>query len=382
MNKIIVIIAVLLVALGCVREPGFKLEGTVEGIDEGWIYLDEQQVTAIVPVDSAEIKDDGSFALSAKIDYPRFYNLHLGNQVIIPLLLGPDEKPVIQCNAERFQTNYSIEGSEGSTQLKQLTQKLNATINTLDSIVTTIENNPGISEEEFQLLNEQYIQTIEDQRRFSIKFVLDHPNSLASLYALYQKIDQETFVFYKNRDIQIMKITGQALDTVYPQSAHVKALITNATSLEQRLQEMKIQQMVDETESTIPEISLPDRFGDTISLSSLKGKVILLSFWASWDKTSSDFNYTLQELYQKYQSKGLEIFQVSFDTDRNTWSRSIILDRIQWINVSELSYPESIIAGVYNISELPTIFLINRKLEIVVKNPPLAKLEDRIEELL
>ena len=170
MNKIIVIIAVLLVASGCVREPGFKLEGTVEGIYAGWIYLDEQQVTKVVPVDSVEIKEDRSFSLSAEIDYPRFYNLHLGNQVIIPLLLGPGEKSLIHCNAESFQTNYSIEGSEGSVHLKQLNEKLAATIRKLDSIITIIDNNPGISDEEFQLLNEEYIQAIEDQQQPLVRF--------------------------------------------------------------------------------------------------------------------------------------------------------------------------------------------------------------------
>ncbi|MBL7112979.1 MAG: AhpC/TSA family protein [Bacteroidales bacterium] len=382
MNKNIVFIAVLLVALGCVREPGFKITGTVEGINAEWIYLDEQKVTSIISIDSAEISKDGSFSLSALTGYPKFYNLHLGDQVIIPLLIGPEDKPVIQCNAESFPTSYSIEGSEGSLQLKQLNERLVGTLHKLDSISRIIDNNPGISDEQFQLLNEEFIQTIEDQRSFSIKFVLEHPNSLASLYALYQKLDEETFVFYKNRDIQIMKITGQALDTVYPQSAHVQSLVTNAAVLEQRLRNAQIQQMVDGAESSIPEISLPDRFGDTISLSGLKGKVILLSFWASWDKPSSDFNYTLQEFYEKYQSKGLEIFQVSFDTDRNLWSRNIILDRITWINVSDLSYPESIVAGVYNITELPTIFLINREFEIVEKNPPIDELESRIEKLL
>jgi hypothetical protein len=382
MRKPRLIFILLILALGCTREPGFKMQGTAEGIDAAWIYLDEQQVTKTLPVDSAKIRKDGSFLLAAKTPFPKFYNLHLGDQAIIPLLIGPDDDPVIHCHAMNFSTDYAIEGSEGSLQLKQLNERLAAAIHKLDSIRKIINNDPGISDAEYQLLNEEFVRIIEDQRRFSIHFVLKHPNSLASLYALYQKFDDETFVFYKNRDIQLMKITGQALDTTYPLSAHVRSLVSNATSLEQRIYTAKIQQMMDKAVSGIPDISLPDRFGDTISMSSLKGKVILLSFWASWDKPSSDFNYTLQELYLKYQSKGFEIFQVSFDTDRNLWSRNIIMDRIPWINVSELSYPESVVAGVYNISELPTIFLINRDFEIVEKNPPEKELASRIEKLL
>jgi thiol-disulfide isomerase/thioredoxin len=382
MNRIIVFIVAIIVVSGCIKESGVKLSGKVEGSGNGLIYLDQQGVTSIIPADSAKIKKNGSFSLYVSTDYPRFYNLHLDNQVIIPLLLGPGEKPVIQCNAENFSKDYSIEGSEGSSQIKMLNDRLAITIHKLDSIRSIIKNNPELSVEALQELNNEFLQTVEAQRRFSIKFVLDNPNSLASLYALYQKIDEETFVFYKNRDIQIMKITGQALDTTYPQSAHVQSLVNNAASLEQRLHHAALIKMAEESEYTIPEISLPDRFGDTISLSDLKGKVILLSFWASWDEPSSELNYYLKELYDKYNKRGFEIFQVSFDSDRNTWSRAIILDRIPWINVSELSYPESVTAGVYNVTELPTLYLINREHEIVIKNPPADELERKIEELL
>jgi len=383
MKKHFHLIILLLLALACAREPGFKLQGTVEGAEgTEWIYLDEQGVTAIVPADSAEIKKDGSFKVSATTEYPRFYNLHLGDQVIIPLLMGPGEEAVISSNIRQFAKNYTIEGSEGSSQLKLLNDTLNKSVKKLDSIRSVISNNPGLSDEELRELSNEYVRIFEKQRRFSINFVLENPNSLASLYALYQKVDEETFVFYKNRDIQIMKITGQALDTTYPQSAHVQSLVRNAASLEQKIQNAQFQQMVEKAEYTIPDISLPDRFGDTISLSDLAGKVVLLSFWASWDEPSSELNDYLKQLYNRYNARGFEIFQVSFDTDRNTWSRTIILNEIPWINVSELSYPKSRVAGIYNVNELPTLYLINREHEIVIKNPPAAELEEKIEELL
>ena len=382
MNRLLIFYLALIVIAGCARKQGFELRGTVEGTYAEWIYLDEQGITSAIPVDSSKIKKNGSFTVSAETEFPRFYNLHLGNQVIIPLLMGPGEKPVIHCRARNFSTDYSIEGSEGSAYLKLLNERLAVTTKKLDSIRLIIDTVPGLSSEELNELNDEFIRIFDDQRRFSIQFVLDHPNSLASLYALYQKVDEETYVFYKNRDIQIMKITGQALDTIYPQSAHVQSLINNATFLENQIISAQMQKMVDDAGYSIPEIALPDRFGDTIRLSSLKGKVVLLSFWASWDEPSSDLNDYLKELYDRYKNRGFEIFQVSFDSDRNTWSRNIILDGLPWINVSELSYPNSTVAGVYNVAELPTLYLINRKHEIVVKNPPAAELEEKIEELL
>ncbi len=76
---------------------------------------------------------------------------------------------------------------------------------------------------------------LKDQRKFTLEFVLNHLTSIASIYALYQKLDDKTFVLYKNKDIQILKITGAALDTTYPESPHVRALIANAASLEEQV---------------------------------------------------------------------------------------------------------------------------------------------------
>ena len=373
---------VFLLFTACSKDNTFQVRGTVRGTDKVIIYLDEQDVTEIHPVDSARIRKNGSFSLKGTTSYPRFYNLHLGDQKIIPLLIGPGENLNLTCNRLDFSRSYTVTGSEGSEYLKMLNDTLELTRLILDSIQAAISNLPDMETETFSVLNEQFMKVFENQRRFSLEFVLNHPTSLASVYALYQEVFDETFVFYKNRDIQIMKITGQSLDTIFPESHHVRSLVAYAANLEMRLKNRSLQQLIDKSEPTLPEISLPNPQNDTITLSSLKGKVILLCFWASWNQKSREYNTHLLNLYNKYNSSGFEIYQVSFDNDFDAWTEAIRYDELHWINVCDLRYPESSEVVVYNISELPTTFLISKDWDIIGKNIPFYDLDTRINELL
>jgi peroxiredoxin len=231
-------------------------------------------------------------------------------------------------------------------------------------------------------LQKKYLNIVENQREFTLRFVLEHLTSMASIYALYQKIDEETFVLYKNRDIQMMKITGAALDTIYPESPHVRSLVANASFLENQIYTSGLRNLVQSAESGFPDIELPDANGDTIRLSSLKGKVVLLSFWASWDRTSSELNPYLVELYKRFHSRGFEIYQVSLDYNKESWVNAIEYDELSWINVSDLSYPQSLTAGVYNIQTLPANFLINKSGDIVGKNLTINDLNTTIPDLI
>jgi thiol-disulfide isomerase/thioredoxin len=379
MKKVPGIIFMILL-FSCSSKSRFEINGVVSDSGQKMVYLDEQEVTKTTPVDSFKIKKNGSFRFTGKINYPKFYNLHPDNNQIIPLLISPGEKIFIQTRGDSFSRDYMVEGSEGSRNIKSLNDTLSFTIRKLDSLEAFFKD-PSLSAARINEIQQEYINIIENQRKFTLRFVLGHMTSMESIYALYQKLDDETFVLYKNRDIQILKITGASLDTIYPESSHVRALVTNAASLENQVYSSGLRNLIQSAESGFPEIALPDPSGDTIKLSSLTGKVILLSFWASWDKNSVNMNPSLVELYKRYHSRGLEIYQVSLDYNKEAWINAIEFDELPWINVSDLSYPESIIAGVYNIQSLPANYLINRSGQIVGKNYSVQDLNSIIPDL-
>ena len=373
---------VLFLLLGSCSDPSkFRIEGIVENAKQANIYLDEQGVEAILPFDSVKINKNGSFKFKGENDYPKFYNLHLNDNKILPLLVAPGEKIFIKTDIEKFAKDYTVEGSEGSMQIRLLNDRLADTKKKLDSI-RIIYMNPSATREKQNNLSAEYDSIVESQRKFTLEFVLNHLTSIASIYALYQKLDDKTFVLYKNKDIQILKITGAALDTTYPESPHVRALIANAASLEEQVYTSGLRNLIQYADSEFPEIALPNPEGDTIRLSSLKGKVVLLSFWASWNKNSTYFNTYLLELYKKFNSRGFEIYQVSLDNRLESWIQAIEYEELPWINVSDLSYPESVTAGNYNIQSLPANYLINKSGIIVGKNLSISELNSRVPDMI
>lgn len=381
MKKISWLLPVILI-LSCSRGEKVDLTVFVENSDTCMIYLDEQGIGEIRKIDSVRVKKDGIFKMKDRIENPTFYNLHTGNQQIIPLLLTPGTSAEIRADMQNFTTAYEISGSEESQYLLEMNGKLAKTKRRVDSLQKILDEHPDAGEELTQELATAYDEIMEGQRRYSIQFILEHMTSMASIYALYQKIDENNFVLNENRDIQLVKITSQALDTIWPGSEHVQALKMDAANLEENLYNARWRQVVESSENVFPDIRLPDPNGDTIALSSLIGKVILLSFWASWDQASVSHNLSLKGIYNAYHSRGLEVYQVSFDSARQEWVNAIEFDELPWINVSELSFPVSGVAPVYNLDDLPVVFLIDRKGQIVGRNFNRIDLDRNIQRLL
>ena len=130
------------------------------------------------------------------------------------------------------------------------------------------------------------------------------------------------------------------------------------------------------------EIILPGLNGDSISLSSFKGKVVLLDFWASWCGPCRTANRHLVKLYAKYKPQGFEIFSVSVDDDRKSWERAIQKDKITWLQVIDPRNWGAQSAINWGISQLPTTFLINKKGDVVAIDPQEKQLDGAIKKLL
>jgi peroxiredoxin len=137
--------------------------------------------------------------------------------------------------------------------------------------------------------------------------------------------------------------------------------------------------------SKSPEIKLPTLNGDTVSLSSLKGKMVLIDFWSTWCSPCVEEQTELARLYQKYKQsvftngKGFEIYAVSLDSKKENWENFVTKNKINWIQVSDLKYWRSPVAKTYNIQGLPFNVLIDGNGIIVAKNLHGADLEKEIE---
>jgi hypothetical protein len=201
--------------------------------------------------------------------------------------------------------------------------------------------------------------------------------------ALYQEIRPEIYLFNKTRDIQFYKIVRDSLKIRYPKSKHVIVLDNNTEKMLREYKSKKLLSLVKPGEYRLPEIALPDSKGDTVNLLSLKGKYVLLSFWASWNEESITENIKLKDIYNKYNKMGFEIYQVSFDKSIANWIKAINFDELPWLNVCDTAFPNSTAALKYNVQDIPYNYLLDKDMEtIIAKNIKPIELNKKLSILL
>jgi peroxiredoxin len=231
-------------------------------------------------------------------------------------------------------------------------------------------------------LNEAYRGILDSHRKYSISYILGHYKSLSSLYALYQQYQPGGYVFYKTSDLQFFRIVSDSLKKYYPGSKHVAALKAYTDNMIGRYKSQVLLQSATKSTS-LPEIRLPDMAGDTVNLADFSGKYVLLCFWASGDQVSVSQNLELKKVYSGFRKKGFEIVQVSFDNSVDSWRKAVRYDELPWVSLIDTRYPNSVIAGNYNITSIPTNYLISKdNMTILAKNLTPAELRDKLSDLI
>ncbi len=367
MKKLFPVVLVLAsLFFACNKPNGFVISGKITNAEGKYLYLDELKVASSVQIDSIKIKQDGSFEFKRKISYPNFYLLRLNEKNFVTLLVDTTEKITVYGDAANFSRDYIVEGSPGSLLVQELNDHLSKTKHKLDSIrsrmiVLRTHENYSLDKVKWE---QELVDIKKTQIDYSTGFVQKHPFSMASVLALYQKFDDSKYVV---QDLQSLKVAASALNTVFPKSEHVKALYANTMRLMAQEKNNKLMEYIEQNGTNSPDITLPDIKGTDIALSSLSGKIVLIQFWSLLDRVSRIQNQALAELYSKYKSRGLEIYQVSIDTDRDAWLKAIEQDGLNWINVGDMK--GSITAlNMYNIQKIPSNYILDKEGRIVGKD--------------
>ncbi|WP_297100481.1 TlpA disulfide reductase family protein [uncultured Draconibacterium sp.] len=373
------LVAALLVLGGCKKEKEFTIRGKITHAEDQTIVLEELHTNSLKKIAETKINKKGEFEISAMTGIPTFYLLKLNDQSFITLLVDSAETVTVEADAANFDREYNVEGSAGSDQVKLLDSKLKETRHKLDSL-RSLENlyagNPEYDNVR-PLWAEEHDKIIEEQVEFSTNFVRENPFSMASVLALYQKLNNQFIV----SDMQVMKTAASALNSIYPKSEQVQALYNNTLQFVRQQQSEEMRKFIQEQGSNSPDILLPDPDGNDVALSSLRGKVVLVQFWAAVDRASRIQNPVLVEAYNKYKRKGFEIYQVSVDVNRAEWVDAIDQDKLTWTNVGDME-GSKLAAAVYNVQSVPFNYLLNEEGEIVAKNLKGPALDKALAQLL
>jgi peroxiredoxin len=231
-----------------------------------------------------------------------------------------------------------------------------------------------------QAVDSAYALLVDDQRTYIRNFITKNSGSLASLTALYQNFGREPMV-NEQEDFDLYEVLEKNLSAKYPGSPYVtelkerEALVhhekTLALAREQKL----------DSGNVAPDIALKTPVGTNVSLSSFKGHVVLLHFWAGWSAVSQQDIEYYKFLKKKYESKGLVLFGVSLDKDRQGWEDAVRENKITWTQVSDLMEWRSPIVKAYNVTSIPVCFLIGSNGKIVCKRPDKQQLADRLYKI-
>jgi len=369
-RRVLLFLFVIAIILGGCSKPGnhFTISGTITHAEGDSIYLDELHTTTIEQIGQTKINKNGQFKFEGHTSIPTFYLLKLSDQNFITLLVDSAEQVIVEADAANFYDEYNVSGSVGSEQVRSLDKKLKETRSKLDSLESLNEVYQG--NPDYQNMapkwSAQYDAIVEDQVNFSTNFVKENPFSMASVLALYQKFS-DSDPNYIIRDLQVMRTAASALNSIYPNSEQVQALYNNTLQYVRQEQAARVKKMIEEQGQNSPDIILPDPNGKDVALSSLRGKPVLLQFWAAVDRNSRIQNPVLVELYKKYRSKGLQIYQVSVDQNRAEWVDAIDKDKLTWVNVGDMK-GSRVAVGIYNVQTIPYNYLLDKDGVIVGKN--------------
>ena len=364
------LLGVLLLS-ACNNDGNIKISGVYPSGAGEYLSLKMLNINEMQFIDSLKASSKGNFKFNLDLKNPELLALSNKEGEIINLLVFPEDEIHVEITEDAFSTGYNISGSEESEKIRKLVETMNITRFKLDSIRTALDEIEDMESPMAQVLVSTYQQVFLNQKRNNIRFVVENINSLSSVYALYQRVSPEIYLFDKVQDIQYLKIVADSIKVKYPGSTLTSSLVKD---LQARLSEYNAMKVLDEfsktevVESGLIDLNIEDTDGETVSLKALKGKVVLLNFWASWDSKSRNSNRSLISIYNTYHNRGFEIYSVALDNDRNTWRRAIDFEEYPWINVSELTYPYSYAATSYNIESIPSNYLIDREGNIVARN--------------
>lgn len=368
----LLLLSLLTVAISCNNSERIRINGTYNGSNPESLYLTRVDIDRQILIDSVKPGRTGNFSFTLESRQTDFYTLGFNNSEFITLIATPGDRIEISFHGQQLQDAYTIKGSTESEKVRILDYRLANARSKMDSL-RLLYNNALIKDDPdssfLVTLEEQYAEIADTLRMENIAFILDNLSSFSAIKALYQKIDDETYVLYRERDVQFMKLVSDSLNASFPGSRQARALAANVEKEISAMYMNRLAALAETVEQTLPDLALPSVDGDTIVLSSFRGKsYILLSFWSVSSGESVSNNLNLKEHYRNYHNKGFQIYQVNLDRDENIWKNAVRYDELPWISVRDYNEGSSPSISLFNISSVPSNYLIDMEGNIIAKD--------------
>ena len=338
-----------------------QLTGKVGNAPEGYVILSQFTESRPKVLDTLKVNGKGEFKYELEVNSPTFYELNLYGQRIVRLALL-DEDVSVSYNFNE-PSSLTIEGSQDSKEmlkLETLMEEYQLEVNQLNErYYEAMSNNDSETIKKIQ----QEAIALEARQAEKVKEMINSMgDSFASLAAVGLLNPKNDFPFL---DQLVTKLNEK-----YPGTVSIM-------QMKQQLDEMRALSVG----QVAPDFELPNPEGKLIKLSDLRGKYVLIDFWAAWCKPCREENPNVVRLYNEYKDKGFEVFGVSLDRSKDDWVKAIKDDGLTWTQVSDLKYFNSAAAELYKIDAIPATYMIDPDGKIIAKDLRGPSLESKLSEL-
>ena len=348
-----------------------SINGSVVNSASAEIHLLELAKEGFQPIDTFKLDPNKeaakqNFNFNLDVDHPDFYNLSVGPNQYSIIILSPNDHLKISIDATDPQNPLSISGSKETETYYNMvkgTQSFEKRKTALEDEYRKVQGTP-VQDSVGQVLAAKY-QKVEDERIVYLKKEMLKKPSLGGLVFMDVIKMEDNMDFYEKYAPVMMK--------KYPKNEFVKSIYTQYTSEKGNIRLTAGVQA--------PEIDLPSPNGTNIKLSSLRGKVVLIDFWASWCSPCRRANPHVVSVYNKYHAKGFEVFGVSLDKDKASWVKAIADDGLIWNQVSDLKYWQSEAGRAYGVGSIPHTVLIDGEGKIIAIGLRGASLDAKLKEI-
>ena len=371
MKAILRVVGLLLIISACNSQPnnsapgtGVKISGKVNNKANGDIILEGVADQQFKKIQSIKLNEDNTFSFDLPVSEANLYRINFFDKQFAFLVLDENHSEVsIVVDGDRPDGLLEVKGSKDTEYLIDV-QKIRAGVKRITEDINksfVIANQEGDRErmEQLQLEYQKRLKEINDLVKEKVRQM---GNSLTAVLVT-QELDP-------NEDFPFMDEMAQKFEKTLPNSSFTKQLVNRVNSL----RKLAIGQVA-------PDITMEDPDGNMVSLSSLRGNYVMIDFWAAWCRPCRAENPNVVALYNKYNSKGFEVFGVSLDRKKEDWVKAIEKDGLSWTQVSDLQYFNSAAAQLYNIQAIPATYLLDKEGKIIAKNLRGVALRKKLEEL-
>lgn len=373
-NRSILFISAVLAIAGCSR--GAKI--TVTGNAGGDIVVKALDINRYTPLDTLDLGKSGKAVCKVAVEkgQPEFFYLYDGQKKVASLLLERGDKVEVALDSLG---GCTVSGSKDCVRLQKIEADFKEASEQMSDLSYDLDR--AVTDAEISHAKRDLGQAYVDYYRSAVKYVLENSHSLTVLPVFWQSFNGELPVFGQETDGILMLNVADSLETAYPQSKYVKALRDEA---KRRMDYMSLLNGIRNAEAvSFLDVELPDINAKKVKLSEVNAPLVMLHFWTATDPEQCRFNLdVLKRFYDKYHSRGLEIYSVALDLDKTKWARVVKEQGLPWISVCDSQGANSKYIGQYNITKLPTSYFISRGELVDAKVTDEKSLDELLNRLL